>query len=226
MTSRLSSGRGCATRQMVLNAWPMVSISIIAVTPSNTTPTAVRRMALSVNCCMYSVMIFPAISGIRFLSKYVLISREKSSKTGNAENRVKAMVINGTSDNSVVKVRLAAICMQRSWLNRITMKRMKFRKSCQFFCMVSHLTPVKDFLISHQVQLHIIEDYIIEDMISVSRTVNHVIVMNYAKPNKLCESPCNLRMIMEKQKGTRCVPLLFNPIWLNYLFLAFTFFTG
>jgi len=92
--------------------------------------------------------------------------------------------------------------------------------------MVSHLTPVKDFLISHQVQLHIIEDYIIEDMISVSRTVNHVIVMNYAKPNKLCESSCNLRMIMEKQKGTRCVPLLFNPIWLNYLFLAFTFFTG
>ena len=47
----------------------MVSINNMAVTARNSRPTAVRRIALSVNCCMYRVMIFPAISGIRLLTR-------------------------------------------------------------------------------------------------------------------------------------------------------------
>ncbi len=68
-TSLLTNGRGRDTRQMTLKALSMVSIIDSAVTASSTIPTAVRRVALSANCCIYCVMMIPAFSGIRLLSR-------------------------------------------------------------------------------------------------------------------------------------------------------------
>src|SRR6266481_8694583 len=114
MTKRLNNGRERDTRQITLKALSIVNIIHIAVMARKLIPTAVSRAALSVNCCMYLVIFFPPVSGIKLLNKNVLIWVEKSAKTGKAENKVSAMVIRGTSDNNVVKVRLAAICEQRS----------------------------------------------------------------------------------------------------------------
>ena len=44
--------------------------------------------------------------------------KEYSLNTGKAENKVSAMVISGTTDSNVVKVRLAAICVHRSSCRR------------------------------------------------------------------------------------------------------------
>ena len=51
-STRCNRLRGRDTRQIMLKALSMVSISNMAVTARNTTPTAVRRDALSANCCM------------------------------------------------------------------------------------------------------------------------------------------------------------------------------
>ena len=63
-------------------------------------------------------MIRPPVSGTMFIRMYSLSGVENSLNTGNAENRVNAMVISGTTDNSVVKVRLAAICVHLSSCRR------------------------------------------------------------------------------------------------------------
>src|SRR3990167_11036579 len=50
--------------------------------------------------------------------------------------------------------------------------------------------------------------------------------MNYAKPDKLCESPCNLRMIMEKQQGHALRALALQPHLAELFVPGFYFFHG
>jgi len=59
-------------------------------------------------------MIFPAISGTRFMSRNTLICTIAPSKKGSAESTATATVKSGTRASSVVKVREPAICGQRS----------------------------------------------------------------------------------------------------------------
>src|SRR4030066_204576 len=72
-------------------------------------------------------------------SRKRLICSENSANTGNAVNKVSVMVINGTSDSSVVNVRLAAISAQRSCMKRTEIKRSQCRKSVPFFFMANFL---------------------------------------------------------------------------------------
>ena len=103
----------------------MVFINSKAVMVKPTIPNKVSLAAMLENCCMYTVMILPAVSGTRLVSMKIFTCAIRSVNTGNAANTVMVTVISGTSESKVVKVRLAAICAQRSSLKRCATKRTK-----------------------------------------------------------------------------------------------------
>ena len=80
----------------------MMSIIHTASTKTTAMPSEVRRAACAANSSMYTVMIMPAISGSRFMSRKILMLDITSSKKGAEESTATATANIGTSARSVV----------------------------------------------------------------------------------------------------------------------------
>src|SRR5882762_6810449 len=79
---------------------------------------------------MYPLTTLPAFSGNMFASRNAWMCSPSPEKIGNAAMRASVRVTSGTSASKVVKVRLEAICKQRSSLNRLNTCARK-RPSCR-----------------------------------------------------------------------------------------------
>jgi hypothetical protein len=99
---RREKGRGRLTRQILLKARSMVTMSRMAVTARTARPAAVSPAALCVNCSIEPVTVFATAGGSMFFAMKPSTPRVTSSNTGNAVIRVSAMVSSGTSERSAV----------------------------------------------------------------------------------------------------------------------------
>ena len=99
---RRARGRCRLTRQILLNARSMVSMSRTAVTARTARPAAVSPAALCVNFSIEPVTVFATAGGSMFFVMKSSTPRVMSSNTGNAVISVSAMVSSGTSERSAV----------------------------------------------------------------------------------------------------------------------------
>ena len=94
---------------MAFSVRSIVSISASTLPTSATRPTEPSRLALLENCVNAPSTGRAIMSGTRLWRKYFCSASWKLANIGKAANAASITVINGTSEISVVKVRLPAV---------------------------------------------------------------------------------------------------------------------